>query len=262
MSTNKDILEKAAYAGGNIIKKYFGQELATTQKKTAADLRTKADTESEEAIIKVLQEHFPDCTILTEEQGEIRGTSSQTFIIDPLDGSNNFVMGIPYFSVAIGLMENDILTEGLVLNPITDHLYYAAQDKGIFFNNTVVNTNKVNDITQTTLSYIANYQTWPDQVSQVLKKLGIYNIKRVLNLWSPALDSCLLASGKIEAIYCAVTAHDEFYDFAIGKFMAKEGRAKITTLQGKPDNEVRNGLFLATNGTEIHDKLLTILKDE
>jgi len=258
MAEYQQIIENAARQGGAIIQSYFGQELTVTEKKTIADLRTKADTEAEGAIIKEITSHFPDYNILTEEQENVNNGSDYTFIIDPLDGSNNFVTGISYFSVAMALIKSDQVIAGVVYNPIVDHMYFAAVGQGITLNGKKLQVNSVDQLTRTTVSSVANYQTWPKQVGELMQTLGKHNIKRVLNTWSPALDFCLLATGRIEAVSCAVTAHDEFYDYAIGKFMASEGGAKITNLDGSEDHDIKNGLFLATNGTKIHENLLNI----
>ena len=88
----------AAEHGGTIVKNYFGDLLDIEEKTMVSDFRTKADTEAENAILHVLTKNFPQYNILSEEAGFLDHHSEYTFVIDPLDGSNNFVLGIPNFS--------------------------------------------------------------------------------------------------------------------------------------------------------------------
>lgn len=125
MDINSVIL--AAQSGGKIIRKYFGKALDIEVKTTGSDFRTKADTDSERAIIKIITDTFPTFNILSEESGLIDKKSEYTFIIDPLDGSNNFVVGIPNFSVSIGLVWGDTIILGVIHHPILNHTYHAQK---------------------------------------------------------------------------------------------------------------------------------------
>jgi len=137
MITDIDIapIIQAARAGGAVLLKYFGTSLATTRKTTAADFRTKADTESEAAILSILAAAFPAFNIISEEQGETDKKSDYSFFVDPMDGTNNFVLGIPNFTVSIGLMHKDEIVAGVVYHPLLDRVYHAQAGQGAYCDN-------------------------------------------------------------------------------------------------------------------------------
>lgn len=246
---------EAAEAGGGILRKYFGQVLEIQEKSTVADFRTNADTESEEAVLKVLNQHFPDFGIYSEESGEIKKDSDFRFVVDPLDGSNNFVLGLPNFSVAIALFKSDEVVTAVIHIPLINKTFWAQKGKGAFLNNKKIKVNKISDFNRSTLCYHCNYLRSYEYEMGIFTKLSTKEPKRLLDEWSPQVDFCLLADGKIEAI---VVEGTEIYDFAAGKLIAKEAGAKVTDLKGGKDSD-KNDKFLISNGTKIHAEILKLL---
>ncbi len=96
------------------------------------DFQTEADLESEKRILSILKTEFPKYNIYSEEDGKFYHDSEYTFVIDPLDGTNNFVMGIPNFSVSIALFCKNEAIAGVVYQPILDQTYSALKGKGSF----------------------------------------------------------------------------------------------------------------------------------
>jgi myo-inositol-1(or 4)-monophosphatase len=252
----KEII-KAAKAGGEITQKYFGKILELEGKSMPADFRTKADLESEKVIIKILSKAFPKYNIISEEAGEINKNSEYTFIIDPLDGTNNFVLGIPYFSVSVGLMKRDETVFGAIYNPVVGNMYYAEKNKGAYLNNKKISVNAESDLKNSTVSVVYAYKNYKKSQGKAVADLYKGGTKRVLTNWSVLLDFCLLASGKIESMVICDIA---LYDFIPGKLMAKEAGAMVTDLEGKNEVNDKNNTFQASNGTKIHKKILEILK--
>lgn len=252
----KEII-KAAIAGGEVTKKYFGKFLEIEGKSIPADFRTKADLESEKAALKVLEKNFPKYNIISEEAGEINKDSEYTFIIDPLDGTNNFVLGIPYFSTGIGLMKDNETIFGAIYDPILKNIYFAEKGKGAFLNKKRIFVNKVSDIKDTTISMVVSYGDSADFEENIILNLYNKGVKRVLKNWSCLLDLCLLAAGKMEA----VIFHDcPLHDFIPGKLIAKEAGAIVVDFSGNSEKNDKNNIFLTTNGTKIHKEILEILK--
>lgn len=256
MSIDIEAIIKAAEDGGREINKYFGQVLEIEQKSTASDFRTKADTQAEKAILTALQEAFPDFNIYSEEAGKIDKKSEYTFVIDPLDGSNNFVLGIPTFCVSIGLLKGDDIIAGVMHNPVLNDTYYAQQGKGTFLGNRKLEVNRESNITNATLSYTCGYNTPSEFGEELNRNLNQKNIKRILNNWCPTCDLCLLAAGKIEAI---INNENELYDYCAGKLIAKEAGARATDFKGNPETNDKGNKFLISNGTQIHAELLNLL---
>lgn len=246
----------AAENGGSVVKKYFGNILDIEEKSTISDFRTKADTESEKAILQVITKKFPHYNILSEEIGFIDNKSEYTFIVDPLDGSNNFVLGIPNFSISIGLVRNNSIVAGVVHAPILNYTYHAQKGKGSFLHKKELHVNKEPDIKRSTVSYTCGYINSADYTEKLKHKLNKQSVKRILDCWSPAIEYCLLASGKIEAI---ISNKTDIYDFIAGKIIAREAGALITNFEGKSEENDKEDTFIVSNGTQLHDALLKLI---
>jgi len=252
----KKIIE-AAEEGGKILKKYFGQTLKVKEKSLPVNIRTVADLESEKKILEILEKNFPDFNILTEEKGLIDKKSEYTFIVDPLDGTSNFVLGIANFSVSIGLFKGNVAVAGVVVNPILNQVYFSRVNQGAFLNKKRIRVSKEDNIKKATISYDCDYGHYLEKYfRKLLGKLEKKRVKRIMINMSPALDLCRLASGKIEAV---INNGNEIYDIAAGKLILKEAGGLITDFKGKKETDERNTIFLATNGTILHRKLLKIL---
>jgi myo-inositol-1(or 4)-monophosphatase len=207
--------------------------------------------------LKILKKKFPKYNIFSEEAGKTENGSEYTFVIDPLDGTNNFVLGVPYFSVSIALMKNNEVIFGVIYNPVLMNVYYAEKGKGAYLNGKRINVSSESNIKNSTVSLVANYGFSIDNFVKMGRSLYELDVKRVSKFWSVALDYCLLASGKIEALIL----HDvPLYDFAAGKIIAREAGARITDFNGDKLSDDKEKIFLTTNGTKIHKEILGILK--
>jgi len=255
MNIDMQAVAKAAHAGGDIVRRYFGEVMKVEEKTNVRDLRTKADIESEQAIIAVLRQTFPALNIYAEESGTINNGSEYTFVVDPLDGTNNFVLGIPYFTISIGLLKNDEAIAGVIYNPILDQLYTAAKGKGAFMNGTPIHVNQEADITHCTVSYTCGYNTARAYSDRVKAKLYDIQVKRTLETWAPAYDYCLLASGRIEAV---ISKEGDMEDYVAAKVIVAEAGGKITGFNNEPVGG-RAGDFVASNGTGAHQSFLALL---
>ena len=200
----------AAKAGGKEIAKYFGEALEIEEKSMASDFRTKADTEAEKAILAVLQEAFPDFNIYSEEVGKIDKKSDYTFVIDPLDGSNNFALGIPTFCVSIGLLKGDEIIAGVIHHPILNHTYFTEKGKGAWLEGNRLGVNKKSSMASSTFAYTCGYSTSSELEESLIHKLNKKRVKRLLQSWCPTYELCLLAAGKIEGI---INNENELYDY-------------------------------------------------
>ncbi len=250
----QDKIIKSAKMGGKILSKYFGKNLKTEQKSTKADLRTMADIESEKAILKILKKEFPKYNIWSEECDYIDKNSDYTFVIDPLDGSLNFIYGIPYFSVSIALLYQKVPVFAVIHDPILKRTYWAEKSKGAYFNNKKIKVNKESDIEKCSVVYITGYKNTRKYYQKLVVNLDKYKVKRILTNWSVALDFSLFAAGKIEAI---VHNGSEFYDRVAGRLIAEEAGALITDFEG--NKKFKGDRFLVSNGTKIHKRLLKIV---
>jgi myo-inositol-1(or 4)-monophosphatase len=171
MNINLNSIIQASEDGGKIVKSYFGKALDIEEKTTVADFRTQANIESEKTILSVITKKFPQFNVLSEETGLIDNKSEYTFIIDPLDGSNNFVLGVPNFSISIGLLKGDRVILGVIHLPILNHTYYAQEGQGAFLDNKRLAVNKEADIKKTSISYTCGYVNSKEYTETLKHKL-------------------------------------------------------------------------------------------
>lgn len=254
---DKRNLIRAAQAGGEALKKYFGQALNPVLKSTLADFQTEADLASEKIILAVLKTEFPTYNINSEEKGKTDNGSEYTFIIDPLDGTNNFVLGIPNFSVSIALFYQSEIVAGVVYQPALNQTYFAEKGGRAFLNGKEIKVNNITDPKKITIAYHCNYKTSHNYLARIVSSLTSADHKRVLFTWSPAYDYCLLASGKIESM---VTDGIEIHDYAAGKLIALEAGAQIIDFTGKKETDYNNSHFIASNSNEINKYIFDIIK--
>lgn len=182
MNVDMQSMINAARAGGVVVNQYFGQALQTEQKSSASDLRTKADTESEQAILDILTKKFPNFNIYAEETGAINRQSEYTLVIDPLDGTSNFVLGIPDFAISIGLVKGVEAVAGVIYNPTLDQLYMAEIGKGAFLNNQRIHVNQELEMTRTTVAYTCGYNTSREYTESTISKLRDKKVKELLTI--------------------------------------------------------------------------------
>ena len=173
-----------------------------------------------------------------------------------MDGTNNFVLGIPNFSTGIGLLKGEEIIFGAIYNPILKNIYWAEKGKGAYLNGKKIKVNKETDIKNCSVSVVFNYNDPDDLQGKIVSKLYKKDIKRALANWSCLIDFCLLASGRIESI---VFVDCPLYDFIPGKLIAKEAGALVTDLKGNKETSDKNNTFLVSNGTKIHKEILEIL---
>lgn len=248
----------AAEAGGKILKKYFGKKLELVNEKyNPADLQTTADLEAEKTILEILTKYFPKYSIISEEVGEIDKISEYSFVIDPLDGTNNFVLGIANFTNVIALTKGDEVLFSVVHSPMTNETFYAQKGRGAFLNGHKIHVNQVPDFQHATIAHHVDYSSNLFQKTILRKTLSDRGIKRLLSYWSPAFELCLLAAGRIEGV---IREKGVIHDFLAGKMIAIEAGAKATDLNGRPEENMKNDATILSNGTGIHDILVEVVQ--
>lgn len=249
----------AAQRGGKQVKKFFGREFTVAEKTMASDVCTSADLASEKAVITTLEKYFPDHDIYSEEAGMVhKGSKKGIFYIDPLDGTNNFVLGIPYFSTAIVLVENNQTKFAAVYDPVLDLTYWAERGGGAWVGSKKLTVSREHDIERSTVAYAAGYTTPTKIIVSMMGRLRSREVKRVTTNWSPALDFCALASGRIEVI---VNLNDQLYDYLGGKLICHEAGAVVSTFSGKLQSKETDGNFIIANRFETHREIVKVLRD-
>ena len=137
ISANLNIMIKASEKASKVLIKDFGEiEKLQVSKKGPKDFVTNSDLKTEKIIIDELKKAKPNYSILSEEKGiENNKDKNNTWIIDPIDGTINYLHGVPHFAISIALKSYDQIIAGLIYDPIKDEMFYAEKNNGAYFNN-------------------------------------------------------------------------------------------------------------------------------
>jgi len=249
---------KAAKEAGKIILSYYSKNVNAITKNNTYDLVTEADLASESRIISIIKNNYPDHSILTEESGEERHKSDYCWIIDPLDGTNNFFHKFPMFCVSIALYKKGKPLIGVVFDPLKNELFYAEKSEGAFLNNKKINVSNVNSLNKSLLAFGFYYERGllMRKTLGQLKKFFYENIHGIRRTGSAALDLCYTACGRFDG-YWELKLNP--WDFAAGSLIITEAGGRVTDVQGKRYNLMMKNVA-ASNG-KIHKYMIKILNE-
>jgi len=223
----KETMISAAIAAGDILKKHYGKQLVV-ELKGEKGLVSQVDKEAEVAILSILQEKF-DYNVFAEESGKFETDSEYCWVIDPLDGTTNYINQISFFCVSIALLKNNQPEAAVIYHPLNDELFYARKDKGAYLNG-----NKL-EIRKNSRSVVIDCNFGYEKESGIKYLEALKNIlpyySNIRNLGSSALELAYLAAGKVD---CFITYGDELYDVAAGILIAEESGCKVSNWNGDP----------------------------
>ena len=245
----------AARAAGKILKENFGKCLKIDFK-GEIDLVTDIDRMSEETIIEIIRDEYPDHQILAEESEGQKGTSSYKWIIDPLDGTTNYAHGYPCFSISIALEEDGDILLGVIYNPIHEELFTAERGKGSFLNRRKIKVSSADMLTYSMLATGFPYDLRESQNNN-LKHFNNFIIRSqaIRRAGSAALDLCYVAMGRFDGFWEPKLSP---WDVAAGSLIVKEAEGMVTDFEGGKF-DIYSKEILATNG-RIHNEMVDVLK--
>ena len=252
---NEEILEvavEASLAASDIIMEAAHNPLIKKVKKSDSDLVTQTDLESENIIKNFIIKNFPGHSILAEESDQINNTSDYLWIIDPLDGTTNFVHGYPSFSVSIGVYYKKNPVVGVVLEMPHVKLYTAIVNNGSWCEGNKIQSSKIENIKDSLLVTGFGYQhgdLWEKNMD--LFKIFTDKCHGVRRLGSASIDICHVATGQVDGFW----EYDlSPWDSAAGILIAREAGCIVSQLNGKKYNIFNNNI-LVTNGI-IHKEMV------
>ena len=236
ISANLNIMIKASEKASKILIRDFGElEKLQVSKKGPKDFVTNSDIKAEKIIIEELKKARPNYSIISEENGiEKNKDKSNTWIIDPIDGTINFLHGIPHFAISIALQFNNEIVSGLIFDPIKNELFYAEKNNGAFFNNQRIRVSKKNNINEC-LFAIGKIKNEPDLI---YRRSGC-----------AALDMAYVASGRYDGYF---QNNLNLWDIAAGIIIIKEAGGIINDIDL---SNIENIKVLASS-TEINTKFI------
>ena len=261
LSPALNVMTSAARKAGRKLIRDFGEvENLQISLKGPADFVTVADRRTERILIEELQKARPGYPILTEESGVVEGPDkSHRFIIDPLDGTTNFLHGIPHFAISIALEREGQLVSGVIYNPVIDEMFTAEKGQGAYVNNKrmrVAARKELKTCLSATGIPFLGRGTEEEHASFMKELRAVVEVTPgIRRFGSAALDLAWVAAGRYDAFW----EHGlKPWDLAAGILMVREAGGVVTDLGGR-DRVLQTGDVLAANET-LHPQLLKLLK--
>jgi len=248
----KEVAIRAAKEAGEILVKNFGK-VSKIKAKKEGGLVTNADLEAERKIINLIRKKYPGHSILSEENGKIKGDPEYRWIIDPLDGTHNYVRGIKIFGVSIALEHKGKVILGVIYIPFGNQLYLAQKGEGSYLNGKKIRVSQ-RKLKEASMIYDSSISLDREKIIvKNLEKLA----KRVFNLrmfGSSARSLSYIAEGKVDF---EVEYNDKPWDFSAGALIVEEAGGKVTDLHGRAWSPWTRG-YIASNG-KLHEEVLRII---
>jgi len=252
-----DTVCKAAREGGRILLSHYNNiDSISIDTKKANDFVTSADRASEKAIVEILKDNFPDHNIMAEEGEWDNNSSSLQWIIDPLDGTNNYIHSFPVFAISIALEVQKEIVLGVVYDPLRDEIFTAEKGKGAFLNGRKIEVSKRGNLKHALVATGFPFK-WPEYFD-IYMECFCHMFKHISDMrrtGAASLDICYTSCGRCDAYWELGLSP---WDIAAGSIIAKEAGAVITDFNGEY-NHVYSGKVLVAN-KEIHSRLLEIIK--
>jgi myo-inositol-1(or 4)-monophosphatase len=252
-----DIAVKAARMGAKILTDNFGRiEAKDIVEKAKNDFLTFVDESSEKKIIEIISKAYPDHAILAEESGFSTQKSEYEWIIDPLDGTKNFITGIPIFSVSIALKFKNEIILGVVLDPLRNDLFHAQKDKGAFLNNKPIRVSGRSQMADCLIATGFPFKKKHLLPGYLLCFRDIFEQSSgARRMGSAAIDLAYIAAGKFDAFWEIGLSP---WDMAAGSLLIAEAGGKISDFWGNYQY-LENGYIIASNGL-IQDQMQDIIQ--
>ena len=228
---------KACEKASKVIIRDFGEiENLQVKKKGPKDFVTNADKKAEKIIIEELSKSRKKFSILSEETGEIKNSDiTNIWIIDPIDGTVNFLHGVPHFAISIALKCNDEILSGLIFDPIKNEMFYAEKNNGSYFNNHRIRVSKKNILDE---CLFASNLSGASKSDLNIRITGC-----------AALDLAYTGAGRFDGFF---QNHLNLWDIAAGVIMIKEAGGRINEI----DCSIIKNLHVRSSSNSIHEKMI------
>ena len=239
ISPNLNVMIKACEKASKVIIRDFGEvENLQVSKKGPRDFVTKTDKRAEKILIEELEKARKNYSFITEESGIINNSNKDCFwIIDPIDGTTNFLHGIPHFAISVALKVNGEIKSGIIFDPIKNEMFYAERNSGSFFNNRRIRVSKKVDLDE--CLFASNHE-------------GVNHVFPNLNMrysGCAALDLAYVGSGRLDGFF-----HNKIniWDIAAGVLIVEEAGGKVNNLNGYNDESIN----VRASNANIYKKML------
>lgn len=244
--------KNAAFEGGKILKENFGRVI-DMKKKAGGSFVTNVDIDSERRILEILKSKYPYHNFFSEESGIEDNNSEYTWVVDPLDGTHNYIQNIPFFAISIGLKYHDGVMFGVIYLPMFNEMFHSIKGNGSFLNDRKIKVSKNREIDKSVVIYSGVFRKKPQHVYGLIDI--VKRVKFFRNFGAASIDLCYVACGRVDA---CVERNVWEYDYIAGKLLVEEANGKVTSISGDcislDENEI-----IASNGF-IHNEIIGMLK--
>jgi myo-inositol-1(or 4)-monophosphatase len=226
--------------------------------KGPADLVTEIDRQAQDLIAHILHEAFPAYGLLGEEGGESRPSDGPRWIVDPIDGTVNYIHGYPLFAVSIALEQDSEVVAGVVYNPIIDELFLAEKGTGATHNGNAIHVSATTRLEHSVVTSGFPYDVWTDDDDNSREWRRF--LKRALSMrcdGCASLDLCHVAMGRLDGHWEQELGP---WDMAAGALIVQEAGGQVTQVTGEPFTPYGRGI-LASNGHLHADMLALLMRD-
>jgi myo-inositol-1(or 4)-monophosphatase len=252
------MVQTAQKVGRRLVRDFGEVEHLQVSKKGPADFVSAADRAAEKILVEELQKARPKYSFLLEERGVIEGTdSSNRWIIDPLDGTSNFLHGIPHFAISIALERDNEIFAGVIYNPVVDELYTAETGTGSFLNGRRLRVSARRDMDQALFATGIPFKGAKDH-PEFLKQLeAVMSVSAGIRRFGAAsLDLAYVAAGRFDGFWETAL---QPWDIAAGIVLVREAGGFVTEIDGG-GNILDSGSILAANDA-LHPALGRLLRE-
>ena len=245
ISANLNIMIKAAEKVSRALIRDFGEiEKLQVSIKGPTDFVSSADLKAEKIIIEELKKARPYYSIISEENGsETNEDRNNTWIIDPIDGTTNFLHGVPHFAISIALKSGNEIVSGLIYDPIKDEMFYAEKENGAFFNNQRIRVSKKKDLNSCLFATGGDSKKMLDLPMRNIRKSGC-----------ASLDIAYVAAGRYDGYF---ENSLNIWDIAAGIIILKEAGGTINEM----DLSQNKNIQIRASSMAINDKMLEKLEN-
>lgn len=248
------VAAEAAKESGDLLRWMFGQ-VSHVEKKGRVDLVTEADLRAQETIVGRIRKTFPQDGILAEEKGAESNSSYRTWIIDPLDGTTNFVHSFPFFAVSIALEIRGEIVLGVVYNPYMEEYFEGVKGGGSSMNGKTIEVSETPDIGEALLATGFPYDIHeaPGPVLELFGKMLVAS-QGLRRPGSAAIDLCYVAAGRLDGFW---EKGLKPWDTAAGILIVEEAGGKLSTFEGRPYTPYERSIVAAN--AYIHGAMVDII---
>ncbi len=244
---------EAARKAGAVLSENFGRKYRVIRK-SPKEMVSVVDMKAQKAILEILEPHFPEYGIITEEKTSHVDESGKNWIIDPLDGTHNYIAGLPFSGISIGLADGANFMLGVIFFPMENRLYYAVKGKGAYLNDEKISVSQNTQLSKTIITF--------DNQFHLNEKSFIYYRRLTERAFTTRIlgtatnDVCMTAEGRIDG---RIWVNTKICDIAAGIVILTEAGGRMTNFDGTPCT-IASKQVVASNG-RVHDELLEICRD-